>query len=160
MRPYWDEVRLVLHVLTYMLKGCDKDGMDLYFTISTSKYNSKKSSGLLQPTQGKSLEGTSDIGSRLSSILHGYETALRRHETKPRSLFGPKVMKPLNVYILTDALWQPQSDAAGPIKSMVETLKDLRSPPEQVGIQFIQFGNNPDCATKLEILDSGLGLSM
>jgi hypothetical protein len=160
MRPYWSDVTSVLHVLAYMLKGCDKDGMDLYFTISTSKYNSKNSTGLLHPIEGKSLQSTSDIGSRLSSILHGYETALRHHETKRWSLFGPKVMKPLNVYILTDAVWQPQSDAAGPIISMVETLVDLRYPRKQVGIQFIQFGKNPNCTRKLERLDSGLGLPM
>jgi hypothetical protein len=144
-----------------MIKDCDRDGMDLYFTISPLKHNSRNSTGLLQHIQGKSLLGTSDLGSRLTTILHDYETALRRHATKRWPSFGrSKNMKPLNVYILTDAAWQPHSDAAEPIKSLIGTMIEFRYPRKQVGIQFIHFGKNADYFKKLEHLDSGLGLSM
>lgn len=161
MRPHRDDVSAVLHVLAYMLKEYDRDGMDLYFTVSQSKYNSKTSTGLLNQYRAAAAhQGTSDIGSRLGSILHEYEVKLRHHESRRWSLFAPRPMKPLNVYVLTDAVWQPQSDAAGPIASMVETLRDLRYPRKQVGIQFIQFGKDPACVQKLELLDSGLNLPM
>lgn len=161
MRRHQDRVRSVLHVLGYLLKECDNDGMDLYFTMSLAKYNAKTSSALLQGYRVAAVhQGTSDIGSRLSSILHEYETKLRRHESKRTSFFGNRTIKPLNVYVLTDAVWQSQSDAAEPITSMVQTLGDLRYPRQQVGIQFIYFGDNQDCFKKLEHLDSGLNIPM
>src|SRR5256885_5304034 len=162
MEPHWDELASVLHVLAYMLKGCDKDGLDLYFTVALGKYNSKNSKGLLQHIRGKALRSTSDTGSRLTTILHDYETKLRRHESTWWSgLLGkPKPVKPLNVYVLTDAVWQPQCDAAEPIRSMVATLKELHYPRKQVGVQFIHFGKDLKCAAKLKRLDSGLDLSM
>jgi hypothetical protein len=152
----------VLYVLAYMLKGCDKDGLDLYFTVGLSKHNSKVASGLSQHIRGKALRSTSDAGSRLTTILHDYETKLRRHESKRfPDIFGKsRRVKPLNVYVLTDAVWQPQCDVAEPIRAMVETLRELRYPRKQVGIQFVQFGNDPKCAAKLARLDSGLNLAM
>lgn len=160
MRSHHDRVQSVLYVLGYLLKECDKDGMDMYFTVSLERCNSKNSSGLLQNYRSAAHQGTSDLGSRLSTILHGYEEKLRHHKSKRRSLFGSKTMKPMNVYILTDAVWQPLSNAAQPIKSMVETLGELHYPSKQVGIQFIHFGNDPACFRKLQRLDSGLGLPM
>ena len=161
MRPHWEELDSVLHVMAYMLKGCDKDGLDLYFTVALGKHNSRHSTGLLQHIRGKALRSTSDAGSRLTTILHDYETKLRRHETKWRPDFWkPKPVKPLNVYVLTDAVWQPQCDAAAPIRSMVATLEQLHYPRKQVGVQFIHFGKDPECAAKLQRLDSGLKLSM
>jgi hypothetical protein len=162
MKPYWKEVDSVLYVLAYMLKGCDKDGLDLYFTVALSKHNSKVATGIVQHIRGKALRSTSDAGSRLTTILHDYETKLRRHESKWRPDFLGKLkpVKPLNVYVLTDAVWQPQCDVAEPIRSMVRTLEELRYPRKQVGIQFIHFGNDPECSAKLAYLDSGLNLSM
>jgi hypothetical protein len=163
MRPYWHNVKSVLRVLAYMLKSCDDNGMDLYFTIATTRCNSKTSTGLVQHLSGKALKGTSDIGSRLSTILHEYQTSLRQ-PISPR-WFGfvqakQGTVKPLNVYILTDAIWQPQSDAVEPITALIKTLQELNYPRKQVGIQFIRFGNDPEGIKKLEHLDSGLGLSM
>jgi hypothetical protein len=163
MRPYWDEVSSVLHVLAYMLKGCDDDGMDLHFTISNKKYKSRNSTGIVQQIRGKELRGTSDLGSRLSTILHEYQTSLRQPSQNRLSVFSrpkAKVKKPLSVYILTDAVWQPYSDAAEPIESLVGTLKELGFPRTQVGIQFIHFGSDLEGTQKLAYLDQGLGLSM
>ena len=163
MRPYWDEVSSVLHVLAYMLKGCDEDGMELRFTISNNKHKSKKSTGIIQPLQGKELHGTSDTGSRLSTILHEYQTSLRQPPQNRLPFFSKakmKLKKPLSVYILTDAVWQPHSDVAEPIRSLIGTLRELGSPPTQVGIQFIRFGSDPEGIKKLAHLDQGLGLPM
>ena len=147
-----------------MLKKTDDDGMDLYFTISKTKHNYKTSSNFMQNLQLKRQVGTSDIGSSLSTILHEYQMYLHQPVPNRRmALFGrakPKGKKALNVYVLTDAVWQPQSNAAEPVESLVATLKELGYPRKQVGIQFIRFGSDPKGIKKLEHLDSGLGLSM
>jgi hypothetical protein len=62
------------------------------------------------------------------------------------------------LYILTDGIWEPNCDAAGPIKNLVNKLNKLDKGRVQVGIQFISFGNNPEALDRLDILDSGLGL--
>ncbi len=161
MSLYWKPLITITRVLAYMLKKTDDDGMDLYFTISQEKHNAKTSSELVQKLQGKACRGTSEIGSRLSTILHQYQMYLQEPVPNRRSLFGkakPKAKKALNVYILTDAIWQPHSDATEPIASLIAMLKKLDYPRKQVGIQFIRFGNDPGGIDKLEYLDSGLGL--
>lgn len=164
MSPHWNQLIKVVRVLAYMLKKTDDDGMDLYFTIPQDKHNAKTSSELVQKLQGKARRGTSEIGSRLSTILHQYQTYLQDTVPNKKPLFGkakkakPKGKRALNVYILTDATWQPHSDATEPIASLIAMLKKSVYPRKQVGIQFIRFGNDPDGIDKLEHLDSGLGL--
>lgn len=151
----------VVRVLAYMLKCTDDDGMELYFTISKDKHNAKTSSELVQKLQRKECAGTSEIESRLSIILHRYQTYLQEPLSKRRSLFKkakPKAKKALNVYILTDAIWQPRSDATQPIASLIAMLKKSDYPRNQVGIQFIRFGDDLGGIQKLEHLDSKLGL--
>ena len=163
MSPYWEDVCSVLRVLAYMLKDCDDDGMDLYFTISHNKYKFSRSKDFVQQVRRQVLKGTSDIGLRLSTILHEYQTSLLQPQQKRRSLFGKsksKGKKPLNVYVLTDAVWQPHSDVAQPVSSLVGTLKELNYPPSYVGIQFIHFGKHPEGIQKLAHLDQNLGLPM
>jgi hypothetical protein len=62
----------------------------------------------------------------------------------------------LRIYILTDAVWQPLSDPIEPITSFITTLKDSAFPQNQVGIQFISFGNDLDGIFKLGSLNSEL----
>lgn len=64
----------------------------------------------------------------------------------------------MNLYILTNGIWEPNCDAAGPIKNLVNKLNKLDKGRLQVGIQFISFGNNAEAIDRLNILDSGLGL--
>jgi hypothetical protein len=164
MSPYWSEVTKVVHVLSYMLKKTDEDGMDLYFTVSKDTHNSKKSSRFLQTLQCKVKAGTSDIGSSLSTILQKYKMYLQEEApNRRRSFFSkpkPESKKALNVYVLTDAVWEPESNAAEPVTSLVGTLEKLGYSRNQVGIQFIRFGDDPEGIKKLEHLDSGLGLPM
>jgi hypothetical protein len=164
MSPYWSEVTKVVHVLSYLLKKTDEDGMDLCFTVSKDTYNSKKSSTFLRTLQRRVKAGTSDIGSSLSTILQQYKTYLQEEAPSRRlSLFSkpkPEGKKALNVYVLTDAVWEPESNAAEPVTSLVGTLEKLGYSRNQVGIQFIRFGDDPEGIKKLEHLDSGLGLPM
>lgn len=163
MSPHWNDVLSVFRVLAYLLKRSDDDGLDLHFTISKTKHNSKRSKDLLQKLKGKTLRGTSNIGSRLGSILHEYQMYLKQPASHWRTWIGkskPKEKKALTVYVLTDAVWQPHSDPAEAVASMVTTLREEGYSRGQVGIEFIHFGNDPEGIEKLEMLDSGLGLPM
>jgi hypothetical protein len=158
MEPHWKRLTKVFEALSYILKDVDPDGLDLSFTIySETLKKTKKTSKLIDMVKSRSkrLKGTTDMNLRLTEILDAYQTELE----KPKGFFGkPKSVLPMNLYILTDGIWEPNCDAAGPIKNLVNKLNKLDKGRVQVGIQFISFGNNPEALDRLDILDSGLGL--
>ena len=54
-------------------------------------------------------------------------------------------MRPLNLYVLTDGVWDPNVNVniTGKIAQFVARLQKSGPPSEQLGIQFINFGKNP-----------------
>lgn len=98
----------------------------------------------------------SNINLRLGQILRKYQVELERQEERNKSFWmRGKAVKPLSLYVFTDAAWQG-CDAVAPIEAMIEKQKQLELPKEQVGIQFIRFGNDPTGMERLEYLDRGL----
>ena|SRR6266516_6876753 len=164
MIPHWDEAKRLLDTLAYIVKDSDPNGIDLYFTITPGKETKKHTTDLLQVTEKRRPPHISsrvtNIYSRLGFILGDYEEKLRGAAKSGSSIpFFKKSVRPMNLYVFTDGLWQPSSDAETPIKSLVDTLEKLKSPMAQVGIQFIRFGNDSEeLHARLERLDSGLGL--
>lgn len=159
MQKHWNRVILVFYVLAYLLKDSDPDGMDLLYTVSVDKQKSKKPDRLREHLRTVSCGGRSDIGLRLGAILHEYAKNLQVG-AKPQRIFGisrkKKQTRPMNLYILTDAVWQPHSDVVKPIRTLIRKLDELGLPEYQVGIQFILFGQNQEGINRLEHLDSGL----
>jgi hypothetical protein len=156
MEPHWKWLIKVFEALTYILKDVDPNGLDLSFTICRETLKkTEKTSSLVNMVKSRSelLKGTTDMNLRLSEILDTYQTELEKPKT-----FWRKSVLPMNLYILTDGIWEPNCDAAGPIKNLVNKLNKLHKGRVQVGIQFIRFGNNAEAIDRLNILDSGLGL--
>jgi hypothetical protein len=169
MSHYWYAAEGVVNLakaLAYIVKASDEDGIDLYFTCSDSEHNVDSATKMESKLRGKSLHSTSNMASSLGRILQKYETRLRdeRDGTAQRrsSFFSrkSKELKPLNVYVFTDAKWQPYCNVAERVLSLVTTMKELRFPREQVGIQFIQFGDDSDCTKKLQDLDEAVGVGI
>jgi hypothetical protein len=156
MEPHWKSLIKVFEALTYILKDVDPNGLDLSFTICRETLKkTEKTKTLVNMVKSRSelLKGTTDMNLRLSEILDTYQTKLEKPKT-----FWRKSVLPMNLYILTDGIWEPNCDAAGPIKNLVNKLNELHKGRVQVGIQFIRFGNNAEAIDRLNILDSGLGL--
>lgn len=155
MAQHWPMVNKVFKALSYIVKEMDKDGIDLYFTISeTYQKRAKKTSKLLPIVQAQMQRGnsTTDINFRLTKILDEYKNNL---DKKKWYQSGPK---PLSLYVLTDGLWEEDCTAIEPIKMAVQKLEDLRKDERQIGIQFISFGENPTGLKRLHYLDDGLNL--
>lgn len=161
MQDHWAEVQTLFSLLAYMVKDSDPDGIELYFTILPSKYREKHVTNLLKRVKERFPYGDSDVKSRLWTILQDYQTKLH-HQNAPKSIWGkhtaPKPPRPLNLYILTDGVWQPDCDASMPIQYLVEKLEELKLPDGQVGIEFISFGNDKTGLERMERLDSELNL--
>jgi hypothetical protein len=141
-----------------MLKGSDRDGIDLFFTVSSDRKSEKTSTKLVHHLKGRRPTGVSDIDTSLDRILNPYLERMLS-DMKPRRKWTltrkSERARPLNIYVLTDGVWRPDSDGTRSIKTFVEKLGDLgiQDPAKQIGISFIRFGNNAEGVERLRRLD-------
>ena len=161
MQSYRDDVESVVSLLSYILKDTDDDGLDLFFTQSTQRRNSGRATKLSEVVSRVTFTGISDMRTRLSQILQGYENKFGTTTSSSRSWYKrlgtPEPQKPLSFYVLTDGKWQPNE--VGPIiLALVEAMRAFKLHKDHVGIQFIRFGHDPIGITRLNHLDHGLGL--
>jgi hypothetical protein len=155
MRPHRDEVIKVFESLSYLVKETDGDGIDLTFTVSdTCESNCKSTTRLVQILEKQKYEGQTDIDHKLNEIFEKYKALLdrpKKHFNKP---------KPLSLYIFTDGVWERNCNPEATIKGLVKKLVERGKNRQQVGIQFISFGNDPTGLGRLNYLDSGLNLEL
>lgn len=156
MEPHWKYLISVFEALSYVVKTVDPNGLDLHFTVSDDKYlNRKETAPLIKTVRSQPRRSTTDMNIRLTTLLQAYQNKL----SKKKSRFSSEV-KPMNLYILTDGVWETETNVEAPIRSLVKTLNEQGMGRLQIGIQFIYFGNNPNALERLEHLDSGLGLDL
>ncbi|KAF4634094.1 hypothetical protein G7Y89_g4015 [Cudoniella acicularis] len=155
MTSYWGELKYVLEVLSYMLKG-DPDGVELYFTNSVTHVKSKHTTKLLRSIDLTKPEGGTNLGLRLGDILNEY--GFRAHNSaasKALSKLGPsKRTRPINIYFLTDGLWEGHPDLDESLKDLLVYLIRLEREDSNFGIQFIKFGDNPVGEEHLSRIDN------
>jgi hypothetical protein len=160
MINHGDDVAQCLSILGYEVKDFDKDGIEIYFTISDSKKKHRHTTKLVDevkkqftPKSRRPTGVVTNINHRLGNLLEIYQRQIqssRRRHVKPKIIF-----------ILTDAIWRDECDRdlRSSIANLVSTLDQYRAGTYQVGIQFIQFGNDAGATQRLQWLDSGLGLT-
>jgi hypothetical protein len=154
MKPHETEVKRILGILGYLLKDTDPDGMELYFTntVAHKTFKSKDPSKLVQRFLANKPKGLTNIRIRFDSIIDGYIEGFHRSWLK-RKL---KPIHSLNIYVLTNGIWQPNIDLAPPIKRLLAKLEEQGK--YQVGIQFISFGRDSEALKRLDQIDDDLGL--
>ena len=158
MQKHWNEAMSLLSVLAWMAKDADPDGIELCFTCSTSKYKNRHSGPLKDAMKLEGIRPNSftDIRLQLGRILQQYQQRLQEDSERSSRLWTfrstRKRARKLNIYILTNGLWQP-NDPNNLIKDLVEKLQDLHLPEDQVGLQFISFGDDPNGLDRLQALD-------
>lgn len=162
MKQYRKHIADVISLLAYIVKDSDDDGLDIHFTQSAYKINSKRSTEISSAIYQQPYIGIPDMRGRLGTILQEHINRFGTPVMSSRSRFGrqrsPHPQKRLSFYILTDAKWQP-TDVGEIIKDMVQKMKAKGLPKEHVGIQFIRFGEDQASIDKLDELDHGLGLN-
>lgn len=154
MVEHWPAVVKVSTGLAYILKQADKDGLDLHFMISKKKAEKEekttKLTKLVSDQKQPSPEMKSDINHRLTKLLNNYREKLNGKK------WYYKKPKPLSLYILTDGVWEYECTPESAIMNVVKTLSHLRKDKEQIGIQFISFGNDAVGLERLRALDDDL----
>ena len=155
METHSAAVKRILSILAYLVKDSDPDGTELYFTGSMARVKSNKSSVLVDAFVRNRPEGFTDIRTRLTKIINKYIEALSNTH-RARIMRAFKAPRSLNIYVLTDGIWQPGSDLSALIRRLVEAIKS--NCQCQVGIQFISFGDNLEALKRLNCLDNDLGV--
>lgn len=164
----WREVKAALRQITPVCTSHDDDGIDVHFMNHTSPggcAGGKAPGGYYDITDAAAVEqlfasvrpsGPTPTRGRLEDILDPYFAQLR-------AAADVRDVKPLNIIVLTDGMpgpgWANGENPHMPEPAIVRFARELdrlRAPPYQVGIQFIQVGNNAGATAMLEALDDGL----
>ncbi|KAH8928321.1 hypothetical protein BT69DRAFT_1293455 [Atractiella rhizophila] len=95
--------------------------------------------------------GSTPTGMRLDDLLRPYVDALEdaKRDGKPRP-------KPLLLLVITDGRADDPDLVKEVIVEMAGRLDDGRFPPFQLGVQFLQIGDDPDAEEFLRELDDDL----
>lgn len=155
MKNHWKDVISLFSVLAYFTKRIDSDGQEMYFTVSRERRTFRDTSPMIKFLEGMKQDSECNIDIRLQEILEMYQKNLERKDHGVFFSRKPKTVKPLSLYVFTNAVW-PGSDATAPIEAMINKLRQLGFSKSQTGIQFIRFGQEADGIAKLKYLDSGL----
>ncbi|KAK5729695.1 hypothetical protein LTR17_011772 [Elasticomyces elasticus] len=149
MKPHKNALKQLVQLLVYVTKTKDPDGVDLYFLSSNKLHKVKHSSDALR-LLGKPFSGQCSINGRLGDEIHKYCKDIDMHA---RLTVAPRKR---SIYILTDGALRHGDDFQGHdrIKSLVSKLVSARMGREQIGIQFIRFGNDQQGIDRLDRLDN------
>lgn len=161
----WSTLTSRLSLLAYIVKVADPDGLDLYFSSSSSNpVHSKKSTDLTDAVIKRYSEraGSDNLKKVLETVLHAFRESMFGKGGN-KGFFAkriPKRKKPMTCYILTDGAWcsDMNCDIEIVIKDFVDELLRKEAGEKDFGIQFISFGNHREGLQTLEHLDSGLHL--
>ena len=164
MLEHWDEATTVLSTLMYMVKGIDKDGIDLWFTTGPVQLrNCTKSKQLVEGMKERGAMPRrglhTDMNRSLGVILSSY---LQQMKNKTKSTTLKEIERGFTLIVLTDGTWagMRQEDAINrTISDFSERLRDIQGHSliqRPVSIEFIRFGNDARANDFLKRLDHGL----
>lgn len=162
-KHHWHQVVDAVQALGYLVKHADPDGVELFYTSRPTK---PKKSGAKEITTlvlsleehgRKPPEGPCNMEHSLGPILEHAKNGLTKG-----SMFRKQTnRRGVNVYILTDAIWEGGTEVRcgveEPIKSLSKTMQDLGKNRTSVALQFIQFGDDALGEQRLRYLDDTLG---
>ena len=161
MKNHWAELEDLLAPLAYAIKHYDSDGMEYLFLNEGIMHKASSSKRLMQHVAARRGHCTKSTNAAL--VLEGVFDRYAKKCTAPglrqrvSSLMnsGHGAPKPCSYFVFTDAVWQPKCKVARPIVDLLTQLRGFRK--TQVGISFIQFGNDELGSKRLRFLDDELG---
>lgn len=165
MKPYRNEVNMVLELLWAMVAKHDPDGPDLYVSTDMKRLKPKTDIRMLRKLESRPAKGVPDIRHCFGQIIENYQNQFGtrtiksriRHPWRATAIKGPRK---LSLYVLTDGVWETRTDLRQVIRTLVDHLIEHILTNKQIGIQFIRFGNDETGMKRLETLDSELSLDL
>ncbi|WWD04534.1 hypothetical protein V865_002604 [Kwoniella europaea PYCC6329] len=155
----WSEASQALMEVAEIAARYDENGVDIYFLNSKRVGKELKAAHEVEDLfRGLEPKGATPTGMRLESILREYMARLERSQTTSPMSNGSGSsdvsVKPMNLIVVTDGA--PTDDPESVIISTAKRLDRGEYPLSQVGIQFLQIGNDSEAREALQELDDGL----
>lgn len=146
----WEITKKLIAEIAPIAVKYDKDGVEVKFINFRPKPEKRKALKCTEDVMRlfKDLEpcGESLIATALERVLSEYCYQFK-HD---------RAIKSLNLIVLTDGDPSPGEDVEKVIVDCARTLRKLEAHPLQVGIQFVQIGDNSGAAAYLNLLDDKL----
>ncbi|KAF2687076.1 kinase-like protein [Lentithecium fluviatile CBS 122367] len=159
MKSHWKESTRTFETLAYLVKTKDPDGMEIRFTSDPSlKHHHKDRKPLIRYLNKTTPSGVWDIGCTLGEILREYNWAFSDEQKGLSSLWRKKRKQKwgVNIYVFTNGVWAEGQNWLSDVVDSIKTLLKKGVQPRQIGIQFIQFGEDLEGTERLRILDDEL----
>jgi hypothetical protein len=138
---HWSQVIEAVHILGSIGKLYDKDGIELRCASENTTFKEKEATKLklLVQDRGRQDEGYvapryTNVANVLASIFNKYIEKLAQTGSRTWGLRKQEPPKKLLVLVLTDGLWQPETDARGSIRNLITKLKKNDYEGNQVGV--------------------------
>ena len=147
----WRECSETLKQITPICTAHDADGVDIYFLNSPDsriQRNVKLSSTVHEIFSTVRPQGGTPTGQKLNRILKDYLAKVKAAGA------DSDAVKPLNVIVITDGA--PSDDVESVLISAAKKLDNMDADPWQLGVQFVQVGNERGAREHLEGLDNEL----
>ncbi|KAI9777255.1 MAG: hypothetical protein M1839_008985 [Geoglossum umbratile] len=150
----WDQAREIFMRLVPLALQYDRDGIDIHFLNTTefSQQNITSTTRVQYLFSEVEPDGDTPIGFELEGFLKDY---LRKLE---RSYKGEERVKPLNLIILTDGEPDDLELLDRVIVNAARKIQELGARDRQIGIQFVQIGDEDEATRFLKRLDDDLGI--
>ncbi|KAF8549696.1 hypothetical protein OG21DRAFT_1372068, partial [Imleria badia] len=155
----WEQACEALSELAQTATTYDRDGIDIYF-LNHPKYgtnfHSKDTKSVRQLFRHVQPQGLTPIANKLDILVGDYVEKLERASRRKRKgdLLSLKQIKPINFIVITDGA--PTDEPVDSIVSLARRLDRGNYPLAQVGIQFVQIGNDRGATEFLKQLDDDL----
>ncbi|KAK7055362.1 hypothetical protein R3P38DRAFT_2846632 [Favolaschia claudopus] len=156
----WFEAGQALQALAEVAQRYDEDGIDIHFLNNKHQaLNMRSSSEVRQVFEQVQPHGTTPTAERLDQLLKPYLTKLEAAEIQPdgtpRDRQTGEQIKRINFIVITDGI--SADDPKYPIIEAATRLKAMRNLTRvQLGIQFVQIGNDEEATRGLQALDDNL----
>ena len=163
MLPHWQHTKRLLGELVSLSQHIDKNGMDLSFTCTETKFkpsnNIKAFTDEMEKPEHRPMSGEyayqTNMAVKLGSILKQYVAQYRRQKKDTRKM---------TIVVLTDGIWKGMKEELSVDHRIIEFSNELESlggnetehDERRVSIQFVQFGSNPAVSRRLKRLDDQL----
>ncbi|KAI0797116.1 hypothetical protein C8Q75DRAFT_710806, partial [Abortiporus biennis] len=150
------KARDALAALADVAARYDTDGIDVCFLnnprVGANMTNAQDVKRLFDSIQP---HGPTPLGEKLEELLLLYLSQIENAKNAPHDSKGsPNVVKPVNYIVITDGV--PTDDPADVIVAIARRLDSNNFPLAQLGIQFVQIGNDKAATNYLHELDDEL----
>ncbi len=157
----WDILTNSMQYIGNIAAEYDPDGVDINFLMSTDLNQSNVRSGqevlnLLARVDLTKGYGGTYFSTVLAEILGPYVARYEDYFEATKRREKVDKVRPLNIIVLTDGKADDPKATNKTIIKMGKKLDKMNAPSTQVGIQFLQVGDDEEAAQRLKSLDDDL----